>query len=89
MVLRPVELKHNFIKIVDNEVSEQSTENPNKCFLRPLGIQLRKRRVDEEQHRATTLKLSSFIRTEDCDNAALVVQGISSTWHTGYIFSAA
>lgn len=58
-------------------------------FLQPLGIQLRKRRDDEEQHTATTLERSPLIPTDECYNAALVVQGISSTWHTGYTFSAA
>lgn len=42
------------------------------CFLQPLGIQLRKRRDDEEQ---------PLIRTDKCDNAELVVQGIMNILH--------
>lgn len=42
------------------------------CFLQPLGIQLRKRRDDEEQ---------PLIRTDICDNAELVVQGIMNILH--------
>lgn len=59
------------------------------CFFQPLGIQLRKRRDDEEQLTATALDLEPLIRTDECDNAVLVVQGISSTWHISYISSAA
>lgn len=47
------------------------------CFHQPLGIQLRTRRDDEEQHTTTALELSPSIRTDKCDNAELVVQGIS------------
>lgn len=48
------------------------------CFLQPLGIQLRKRQDDEEQHTATALDLEPLIRTDGRDNAVLIVQGINS-----------
>lgn len=48
------------------------------CFLQPLGIQLRKRQNDEEQHTATAPEHSPLIRTDERDNEVLIVQGISS-----------
>lgn len=42
------------------------------CFLQPIGIPVRKRRDDEEQ---------PLNRTDKCDNAELVVQGIMNILH--------
>lgn len=49
------------------------------CFFQPLGIQHRKKQDDEEHHTDTALDNSPLIRTDERDDAALIVQGISST----------
>lgn len=57
------------------------------CFLQPLVIQHRKRQNYEEHHRDTAYAL--LIRTDEREDAALIVQGISSTKHISFISSAA
>lgn len=59
------------------------------CFLQPLGIQHRKLQDDEEHHTGTALEYSPLIRTNEPENAALIIQGISSTQHISIISSAA
>uniref|UniRef100_A0A8W8IEQ8 Uncharacterized protein n=1 Tax=Magallana gigas TaxID=29159 RepID=A0A8W8IEQ8_MAGGI len=49
------------------------------CIIYRRGIQFRKRHDDEEQHTERALELSQLIQTDEYDNTALVVQGISAT----------
>ncbi|XP_065925455.1 uncharacterized protein [Magallana gigas] len=46
------------------------------CVIYRKGIQLRKRRDDEEQHTETALELLPLIQTDKPDNAVLIEQGI-------------
>lgn len=47
------------------------------CYLQHLGIQLQKRR-DDEEYTETALELLPFIQTNKRDNAVLIEQGISA-----------
>lgn len=59
------------------------------CFLQHLGNQLQKRSDDEEQQTETALERLVLIETDKYDDAVLIEQGISASYHISNIISIA